>query len=315
MALAGSDMAAQRDPICEWREGFARHMFNLDFEPMPDTLFRSSFVPIFDALRIARSAFSPGFTFRDKDLVKDGDDAFGLVISGSRSLDITHQGRDLSLGLGDATLMHISATGSVGSRQNFGYIGMMIPHSEFEIRGARPDDTVMRRLPRRSEALQLLRSYVRSLERRRLGASAEVREAIRRHIVDLVALAITTHGAMGESSLSAVADARLSAALGHIAQSFDEPGLTVAVVARDQGISTRYLQRLIETTGTSFTARVSELRLQRAFTLLTEARDGACRISDIALQVGFSDISHFNRLFRTRFGDTPSGILGRGRRT
>jgi len=122
MALAGSDMAAQRDPICEWREGFARHMFNLDFEPMPDTLFRSSFVPIFDALRIARSAFSPGFTFRDKDLVKDGDEAFGLVISGSRSLDITHQGRDLSLGLGDATLMHISAIGSVGSRQNFGYI-------------------------------------------------------------------------------------------------------------------------------------------------------------------------------------------------
>jgi len=270
-------------------------------------------VPIFDDLRIARSAFSPGFTFSDKDLVKDGDDAFGLVISLSRNLDITHQGRDLRLPRGDATLMHVSGTGSVGSRQNFGYIGMMIPHSELEARGARPDDTVMRRLPRRSEALQLTCGYVRSLERRRLGTSAEVREAIRRHIVDLVALAITMHGAIGESSLSAVAEVRLSAALGHIAESFDEPGLTVAAVARSQGISPRYLQRLIETTGTSFTGRVNELRLQRALTLLTEARDGACRIADIAFQVGFSDLSHFNRLFRSRFGDTPSGVRSQGR--
>jgi AraC-like DNA-binding protein len=53
--------------------------------------------------------------------------------------------------------------------------------------------------------------------------------------------------------------------------------------------------------------------LQRlAFTLLTEAR-GERRISDVALQVGFSDISHFNRLFRSRFGDTPGGVRGQRR--
>ena len=27
-----------------------------------------------------------------------------------------------------------------------------------------------------------------------------------------------------------------------------------------------------------------------------------------ALRVGFSDISHFNRLFRSRYADTPSGV-------
>jgi AraC-like DNA-binding protein len=58
---------------------------------------------------------------------------------------------------------------------------------------------------------------------------------------------------------------------------------------------------------------VNELRLQRAFALLTEARDGERRISDVALKVGFSDISHFNRLFRSRFGDTPRGVRGQQR--
>jgi Helix-turn-helix domain len=55
-----------------------------------------------------------------------------------------------------------------------------------------------------------------------------------------------------------------------------------------QGISPRYLQRLFEKSGTSFTAHTNELRLQRAFTLLTGARDDERRICDIALQTGFS---------------------------
>ena len=79
-------------------------------------------------------------------------------------------------------------------------------------------------------------------------------------------------------------------------------------MAQRQGISPRYLQRLLESSGATFTARVTELRLQRAHALLTEAPDGAGRIIDVALQAGFSDISQFNRLFRVRFGDTPSAV-------
>jgi len=46
------------------------------------------------------------------------------------------------------------------------------------------------------------------------------------------------------------------------------------------------------------------------FALLTNEQHGKRRISDIALEAGFSDISHFNRLFRARFGDTPRGVRG-----
>jgi transcriptional regulator GlxA family with amidase domain len=63
---------------------------------------------------------------------------------------------------------------------------------------------------------------------------------------------------------------------------------------------------------TSFTEHVNELRLKRAFMLLKAEREGHACISDIGLQAGFSDISHFNRVFRARFGDTPSGVRARG---
>ena len=121
-------------------------------------------------------------------------------------------------------------------------------------------------------------------------------------------MALAPDAVPGESALSATAAARLDLALEHIAEHFEDPSLTVVGVAQRQGISPRYLQRLMETTGTSFTMRVNDLRLQRAWVLLTSAPGQGRKVSDIALAVGFSDLSHFNRLFRARFGETPTAV-------
>jgi AraC-like DNA-binding protein len=76
----------------------------------------------------------------------------------------------------------------------------------------------------------------------------------------------------------------------------------------------RYVQRLLKTSGASFTAHVTELRLNHALMLLAAQDLSDVRICDIALRAGFSDISHFNRLFRSRFGDTPKGVRGNQQR-
>jgi AraC-like DNA-binding protein len=160
--------------------------------------------------------------------------------------------------------------------------------------------------------VELANTYLRILQEKAVLGTPELRQTVVSHIHDLAALTLGANRAGTEDGLSAVAGARLAAALGHIAESLTEPGLTVAAVARRQGVSPRYLQRLLEASGTSFTAHVNELRLQRVFALLTKAHARGHRISDIALEAGFSDISNFNRLFRSRFGDTPSGIRRSG---
>ncbi len=301
-------MAAQRDPIREWREQYARSCLSLDFQPLNGAPFHASVKPIVGEVRIVRTILSPGVVFRDEDLVRDGDDSFGFLISQSRELEATHQGREVRLGPGDATMMQASAPGGIGSRESFGFLEVMIPPAEWDARSARPGDALMQRLWRKSDAIQLLRGYIRSLERTGLAACVDGRELVHRHIIDLVVLAATRHRPIGESSASAIVIARLAAALDHITSCFRDPELSVATVASSLRISPRYLQRLLEASGTSFTARVNELRLQRAFTLLTGAGNSAGRISEIALEVGFSDISHFNRSFRSRFGDTPSSV-------
>jgi transcriptional regulator GlxA family with amidase domain len=116
-------------------------------------------------------------------------------------------------------------------------------------------------------------------------------------------MAINTNRDLLERGKHSVAAARLAAVSNYIQTNFTDPALTVASVARRHKISPRYLQQLLEESGVSFVARVNELRLKRALTLLTKFPNRP--IADISVQAGFSSVSHFNRLFRQRFGDTP----------
>ena len=60
------------------------------------------------------------------------------------------------------------------------------------------------------------------------------------------------------------------------------PGTQPAQGRTDLQISPRYVQRLLEKSGTSFTVHVTELRLKHAFMLLTAHCGKGFRISDIA---------------------------------
>jgi len=85
----------------------------------------------------------------------------------------------------------------------------------------------------------------------------------------------------------------------------DDPDLSPAEIAADVGVSERYLQKLMETAGASFSHFLRERRLLRAQADLTNPLAAHRSISEIAYAYGFSDSAHFSRAFRQRFGQTP----------
>jgi AraC-like DNA-binding protein len=101
---------------------------------------------------------------------------------------------------------------------------------------------------------------------------------------------------------------RRRAVLAEIARRFCDPGFDLTDAARNLGLSRRYIQRLLEGTGKSFTEHVLECRLQRVRAMLMDSRYEHMAIIDVALASGFSDVSHFNHMFRGRFGETPSNV-------
>jgi transcriptional regulator GlxA family with amidase domain len=80
-------------------------------------------------------------------------------------------------------------------------------------------------------------------------------------------------------------------------------------LAREISLSSRQLRRkLQQLTGMAPTDYLREIRLQKARHLLeNKAR---ATIAEICYAVGLSDLKHFVKIFRQRFGKNPSDFLG-----
>ncbi len=207
--------------------------------------------------------------------------------------------------------MQADAPGSAGTRQGFAILEVSIAQREWESRNTRPGDALMKVVSRNSQTLALLLGYIRALAKNGMPSAAKTRHLVSRHLIDLVILAVT-EPTPGESQIACVVAARRAAMLDYIASHFCNPNLSGPSLAEKLGISQRYLQRLLEATGKTFTEHVNELRLDRAFSLLTTLGADK-RVADIAFEVGYSDLTNFYRHFKSRFGDTPKGVAASSR--
>jgi len=297
-----------RDPFREWRESYARYGTDLAFKPDKGSRFWSAVQPVCASPRVVRTRLSPGLVFRDRRMVNDGNDNINLAVSFESDLNLHQAGRDVCLGRHEATIMLADEPGTAATRREFNVLEISMSRTDWRARGANPGDALLKAVDRRSESLRLLTSYIAALAKAGQPTATDTLETVARHIVDLAVL-VATRPSVSESDLESVAAARRAAVLEQIARRFQEPDLTGGSVAQTLGISQRYLQWLLQETGKSFTEHVTELRLTRAFTLLSST-DRRRLISEIAFEAGFSDLAHFHRLFRARFGDTPGAVAG-----
>jgi AraC-like DNA-binding protein len=73
-------------------------------------------------------------------------------------------------------------------------------------------------------------------------------------------------------------------------------------------VTPRYLQRLFESDGSTFSTFLLQRRLARAHRALRDPQSAQKRVSEIAYDVGFGDLSYFNRCFRRLYGASPRDI-------
>lgn len=87
-----------------------------------------------------------------------------------------------------------------------------------------------------------------------------------------------------------------------------DPELGLAQIAREERVSARYLQKLFEAVGQSFSGYLRMSRLERCRADLVDPLYEKMSISDICFRWGFNDPAHFSRAFRERFRTTPSAF-------
>ncbi|MGD9921127.1 MAG: helix-turn-helix transcriptional regulator [Pseudorhodoplanes sp.] len=295
------------DKIDHLRELVSQRLINLDFQQIGPAPFHSRIRSIVGTpnVRAVRWSHSPGFTFRDQALVRDGDESLSLVYPENCTITVSHLGQEKRVTPGHSILVRHDAVGRIGAGGNCRYVALVLARSAFE-RATLADNRLLAECwSSHSPALKLLRTYVSLLAVRNEPMADGLAAAAARHVTDLIALAANEVSMRRvDNHDSAIVGARLEIALAGMRKEFRDPGLSALSVAAAQGISPRYLHRLFEQAGIRFTDFVNELRLDAARAALAEKSD--LPIAVLALNTGFSDIAHFNRLFKKRFGMTPS---------
>ena len=96
---------------------------------------------------------------------------------------------------------------------------------------------------------------------------------------------------------------KLKPVIKHVELHYSEP-MTVADMADLAGFSESHFMRFFkEVFGVSFVTYLNDYRLSMAARLLLSTEENILTISQ---QVGFENLSHFNRCFKKKYNKTPS---------
>lgn len=159
------------------------------------------------------------------------------------------------------------------------------------------------------QAIALLEGYVAALLNLETPLSSKLASIASDHLVELIrnALGVVDRQARAKPG-QGIRTARRQTVMQEITANLTRHDLSSDGIARRLGITPRYLRKLLQDEGVSFSDLVRQMRTQKAYQILSDPRQLSLTISQIAYQVGFSDLSYFNQCFRRQFGVTPTDI-------
>jgi AraC-like DNA-binding protein len=299
---------APRERVDAWREACGRAFQRMAIEPLSSAQVKvKASVGRLPGLAVATGHHSPVFFQRRRGSI-DHDDVI-FVLGVTSGCQMNHLGRTLEMNCGDALVM-AGAEPSFVRLPRPGYItGLRVPARCLSPLVSDLGAVYGRAIPAESRALQLLTRYIGILKETETFAAPELRRQAVTHIHDLLALALgATRDAAEVARGRGARAAQLRFIEEDIATRFDQPDLSVAAVAARHGVKPRWVQRLFESDGTTFSEYLLTQRLARTHARLTNPLGASQKISTIAMDAGFGDLSYFNRMFRRHYGATPSDV-------
>lgn len=292
------------------RECFARIGFRYEMDRINDVPFEADLaLNMLPELLIMTGKLHGSRNRRTRALVEgDADDAVLLVNLRGPHL-IEQDGKELVLGDGEAVLVSSADPSSFTHRPPGDVLGMRVPRSRLAPLLHDAERRFMKKIPRGTPALTLLTKYVGLTWEEGVAASPELKHLMATHIYDLMAVAVgATRDAEAAAQGNGLHAARLGAIKQDIAMNLDQPALSVTDLAARHACTPRFVQRLFEAEGSTFTRYLLVQRLERAYRMLMDPQRRDQKISAVAFDCGFGDVSYFNRAFRQHFGAVPSDI-------
>lgn len=254
---------------------------------------------------------SANSTRRTKQLLKDGQDDLIFVMAESRvTLQLPNRD-DLVVDPGDAFLFSQAREFRMIYHDSAPTWAVRVPHRNMARMLVGLGSAPVLSLRKETPVLDLLRRYRRVIDGEALEHEME-QEIASRHLQEIIAAAIRhSDGYRREAETNSLTAVRLRAMKDDIAANLGNIGLDLNWLAARQKVTPRYVQKLFELDGTSFSQHLRQARLARVYSMLVDPRFNDRTINAIAHECGFPEASTMNRAFRREYGMTPSDLRGR----
>lgn len=317
IAFSTDDLPVQFDDrarLSEWRDFLHGVLGSFEVSRLPDRPFSQRLEAAqFGSALVARFAGTTDRMSTSSSFAAAMRPNFFLCLrSDPGPTSFSQRGREVIVDTATAVLCACNDPLDFRAGDRYAFLQVAIPQGRLEDLVAGVADLVASPLDSSTPAMRHLRRYAALLnEPGGPGDEPALIAHIETTLVDLVTLALGAGRDAAEIARArGLRAARLQDTLSAIRAGFANPAFSPSDIARRLGVTPRYVQTLLQETGSSFTERVLELRLQRARAMLSDPSCHRMQIGEIAETCGFNDISYFNRCFRRRFGLTPTAARG-----
>ena len=293
-----------------WREGICRSFCQLDAEPSESDRIdcRVDFTFMHLLTLATPTGLSARFA-RTRELLTDGCDDLVLIHAARGPVHVTQGGQTLPLGTSQACLVEMNAMVSVALDPAGRFTTIRMPRDSLLQAAPKAEAKLSQPLGQNPALMRMIDRYFALCNDVVADLDAVAQQTAAQHLIDLIGLLVRPDTdrseLLGQRGYSA---ARVDVLKSETLKNLTRSDLTVDMIAHANGLSTRQAQRLFARSGMTFTEFVLEQRLSLAHRLLIDPQNRHPKVSDVAYAAGFSDLSYFNRAFRSRFGITPSDM-------
>ena len=306
--LFRTDDLPERDRFPAFCEQIVRRYTGLDLRTRDQAGFHAVIeLQRAGSIDIGRNSTTQVDSARTPDRVGDGDNSLLVTLLEQGRACQTQRDSDRKLGAGDAIICDCGYPGELNVLAPSQFWNLKV--SRYKIASLFPRGTTFAgmKLDKDPIARRLLFGYLDGTFNIDLISGERSTRLFEEHIIDLIALALgAADDARALAEQRSVRAVRQAAILREIEASLADARLDAEAVARRLGITARYVHILLEQSGRTFSEHLLDKRLTRAAELLRDPRQWILKIADVAFQNGFTDLSHFNRTFRRKYGVTPT---------
>jgi len=262
-----------------------------------------------DNFTVARLASQGG---RDRlirgpaEIGRDAGGRYALIVPVSGILEVQQSGATRRYGRGSMVFISTAKPFRCAGTGDNDTVIFLLPREVVDRRLLRADNVCGNQLVPPEGICHVVRETVIALH---AGAASMSNEEFGQTVAPVAELIMSAFsGAVDlNSRTSPVRAANLARAKRIVQKRCADPDLTLSYIAKECGLSLRYLHNLFKDDGRTFGEFLMNARLENAHRLLRLG--GQASVTDVCLASGFSNPSHFSAAFRRSYACSPRDVL------